>query len=127
MNHLALILLVLPNSTSGFSSCQRNYSRRYHGCNNAGTPLTNSFCQTSTSLKNDLRDEIENAAQRRAYENRARGEGVGETAAGAILGGLLCGPFGALVSFAILKNMLSKTTCEMFTNLHIAIISLVHK
>ena len=55
------------------------------------------FRKWTMLLKNDLRDEIENAAQRRAYENRARCDGVGSTAAGAILGGLLGGPFGALV------------------------------
>ena len=51
-----------------------------------------------TLLRNDLRDEIEDAARQRAYEKRSRGDGVGETAAGAILAGLLVGPFGALVS-----------------------------
>jgi hypothetical protein len=53
--------------------------------------------KSSTALKNDLRDEIERAAQQRAYHDKAKGGGVGETAAGAILGGLLGGPFGALV------------------------------
>ena len=50
--------------------------------------------KTRSSLKNDLRDEIEEAAQRRAFEDRARGGGTGEIAAGAVLGGLLGGPFG---------------------------------
>jgi hypothetical protein len=49
-----------------------------------------------TFLLNDLRDEIERSAQRRAYENRSRGGGTGEAVGGAILGGLLGGPFGAL-------------------------------
>jgi hypothetical protein len=39
---------------------------------------------------NDLNDDIERAARQRAQG------GVGETAAGAVLGGLLLGPFGAL-------------------------------
>jgi len=47
-------------------------------------------------LCNDLRDEIEKSAQRRAYENRSRGGGTGEAVGGAILGGILGGPFGAL-------------------------------
>mmetsp|Transcript_3519 Transcript_3519/g.8968 ORF Transcript_3519/g.8968 Transcript_3519/m.8968 type:complete len:305 (-) Transcript_3519:116-1030(-) len=51
---------------------------------------------TPTALHNDLRDEIERAAQRRAYEGRAQGGGTGETVGGALLGGLLGGPFGAL-------------------------------
>ncbi|KAL7542578.1 hypothetical protein ACHAWF_007205 [Thalassiosira exigua] len=50
----------------------------------------------SSCLRNDLRDEIERAAQRRAYEERAKGGGIGATAGGAVLGGLLGGPFGAL-------------------------------
>lgn len=50
----------------------------------------------STALRNDLKDEIERAAQLKAYEKRAKGGGTGELAAGAILGGLLGGPFGAL-------------------------------
>lgn len=51
----------------------------------------------STALRNDnLRDQIEQAAQRRAYENKARGGGTGETVGGAVIGGLLGGPFGAL-------------------------------
>eukprot|EP00571_Detonula_confervacea_P005793 CAMPEP_0172327746 /NCGR_PEP_ID=MMETSP1058-20130122/59991_1 /TAXON_ID=83371 /ORGANISM="Detonula confervacea, Strain CCMP 353" /LENGTH=294 /DNA_ID=CAMNT_0013044829 /DNA_START=44 /DNA_END=928 /DNA_ORIENTATION=+ len=51
-----------------------------------------------TSLRNDdLRGEIERAAQRRAYEKRTQGGGItGEAVGGAILGGLLGGPFGAL-------------------------------
>jgi hypothetical protein len=84
-------LVFLPAMAAAFS---------HHHTNNA--PIRRvcqaSCFQSSTLLKNDLRDEIENAAQRKAYENRSRGEGVGETAAGAILGGLLGGPFGALVS-----------------------------
>lgn len=55
-----------------------------------------SIARSPTSLLNGLRDEIEQAAQRRAYENRARGGGTGSTVGGAILGGLLGGPFGAL-------------------------------
>ncbi|KAL9188494.1 hypothetical protein ACHAXT_006872 [Thalassiosira profunda] len=49
-----------------------------------------------SQLRNDLRDEIESAAQRRAYESRARGGGTGSTVGGAVIGGLLGGPFGAL-------------------------------
>lgn len=52
--------------------------------------------KSSTALRNDLKDDIERAAQIRAYEKRARGGGTGELAAGAILGGILGGPFGAL-------------------------------
>ncbi len=49
-----------------------------------------------TLLQQDLRDEIEKSAQRRAYESRSRGGGTGATVGGALLGGLLAGPFGAL-------------------------------
>jgi hypothetical protein len=106
-----LIALMFISNTVAFSLHQIKKSPRQHELNfifaaQSHWPKTNSmyqphFCSDgrfSTSLKNDLRDEIEKAAQRRAYENRSRGEGVGETAAGAILGGLLGGPFGALVS-----------------------------
>lgn len=59
--------------------------------------LCDYYTRYPTLLRNDnLRDEIEQAAQRRAYENRTRGGGTGETVGGAILGGLLGGPFGAL-------------------------------
>ena len=57
--------------------------------------------KSSTALRNDLKDEIERAAQIKAYEERARGGGTGELAAGAILGGLLGGPFGALFGMQI--------------------------
>mmetsp|Transcript_28774 Transcript_28774/g.52062 ORF Transcript_28774/g.52062 Transcript_28774/m.52062 type:complete len:300 (-) Transcript_28774:90-989(-) len=58
--------------------------------------------RSSTSLWNDLRDEIEQTARRRASENRARTGGItGEAAGGAILGGLLGGPFGALFGASI--------------------------
>lgn len=50
-----------------------------------------------TLLFNDLRDEIERAAQRRSNEKRAQGGGItGEAVGGAVIGGLLGGPFGAL-------------------------------
>lgn len=52
--------------------------------------------ESTTALRNDLKDEIERAAQRKAYEKRAQGGGTGELAAGVILGGILGGPFGAL-------------------------------
>src|SRR5210317_919729 len=52
--------------------------------------------KSKTALRNDIKDEIERAAQIKAYEKRARGGGTGEFAAGAILGGILGGPFGAL-------------------------------
>ena len=52
--------------------------------------------KSTTSLRNNIKDEIERAAQIKAYEKRARGGGTGEFAAGAILGGILGGPFGAL-------------------------------
>ncbi|KAL3796000.1 hypothetical protein HJC23_013057, partial [Cyclotella cryptica] len=104
-----LIALILISNAAAFSLQQINSLSRQHGLNFLSSaqshwPQTNSiyqapFCsngQSSTFLRNDLRDEIEKAAQRRAYENRSKGEGVGETAAGAILGGLLGGPFGAL-------------------------------
>lgn len=57
--------------------------------------------KSNTALRNDLKDEIERAAQRKAYEKRAQGGGTGELAAGAILGGLLGGPFGALFGMQI--------------------------
>ncbi|KAL7480345.1 hypothetical protein ACHAW6_006038 [Cyclotella cf. meneghiniana] len=106
---VCLIALMFISNTLAFSLYQIQKSPRQHELNfmfsaQSHWPQTNSmyqphFCSDDrfpTSLKNDLRDEIEKAAQRRAYENRSRGEGVGETAAGAILGGLLGGPFGAL-------------------------------
>lgn len=49
-----------------------------------------------TYLHQDLRDEIEKSAQRRAYQSRSRGGGAGATVGGAVIGGLLAGPFGAL-------------------------------
>jgi hypothetical protein len=49
-----------------------------------------------TYLHQDLRDEIEKSAQRRAYQSRSRGGGTGATVGGAVIGGLLAGPFGAL-------------------------------
>jgi hypothetical protein len=52
--------------------------------------------KSTTALRNNIKDEIERAAQIKAYEKRARGGGTGEFAAGAILGGILGGPFGAL-------------------------------
>jgi len=80
-----LIPILLLSAVAGFSfDSPRPQSKRV-------------MYKSSTLLKNDLRDEIESAAQRRAYQNRSKGDGVGETAAGAILGGLLGGPFGALV------------------------------
>jgi hypothetical protein len=78
-----LVMILMLSGAAGFS-LQTNSSPRQH-------------IKSSTQLKNDLRDEIERAAQQRAYQEKARGGGVGETAAGAILGGLLGGPFGALV------------------------------
>ena len=64
-------------------------SRRFRHRTTRSSPST-------TFLRNDLRDEIERSAQRRAYEDRSRGGGTGEAVGGAILGGLLGGPFGAL-------------------------------
>jgi hypothetical protein len=49
-----------------------------------------------TLLHQDLRDEIEKSAQRRAYQSRSRGGGTGAAVGGAMLGALLGGPFGAL-------------------------------
>lgn len=86
-----LISIIFISGASGFCLNRARNSPRLHLYG------PQQLCKSSTLLKNDLRDEIENAAQRRAYENRARGDGVGSTAAGAILGGLLGGPFGALV------------------------------
>ena len=53
-----------------------------------GNPKSTSW--PSNMGLNDLNDDIE-----RAGRQKAKG-GVGETAAGAVLGGLLLGPFGAL-------------------------------
>lgn len=82
---------------------------------------------SSTLLKYDLRDEIENAAQRRAYENKAKGDGVGSTVAGAALGGLLGGPFGLLVREIFAVGY--QATCPLFLSHKIFILcnSLVHK
>lgn len=45
-----------------------------------------------------MEDEIEENSRRRASQQKQQGAaGIGETAAGAILGGLLLGPFGASV------------------------------
>ena len=53
--------------------------------------------RSSTLLRNDdLRDEIEMAARRRADASAASGGGTGSFVGGAVLGGLLGGPFGAL-------------------------------
>eukprot|EP00559_Dactyliosolen_fragilissimus_P003290 CAMPEP_0184872806 /NCGR_PEP_ID=MMETSP0580-20130426/41494_1 /TAXON_ID=1118495 /ORGANISM="Dactyliosolen fragilissimus" /LENGTH=103 /DNA_ID=CAMNT_0027375649 /DNA_START=268 /DNA_END=579 /DNA_ORIENTATION=+ len=59
--------------------------------------------------------EMEESAERKAIQN-ARGGG-GETAAGAILGGLVLGPFGALFGASIgsslgAKNAISKAKKE---------------
>ena len=51
---------------------------------------------SGSALRNDLQDEIERAAQRRAYEDQAQGGGTGNAIGGAVIGGLFGGPFGAL-------------------------------
>jgi len=54
------------------------------------------------------RDIDDNASRRR----KAKSGGVGETAAGAILGGLLLGPFGALFGASIGSNIGAKNAAE---------------
>ena len=88
-----LVTILLLSSAAGFSPCRINSSPRR--CAQASSK------SSTTRLKYDLRDEIENAAQRRAYENKAKGDGVGSAVAGAALGGLLGGPFGLLVSSSL--------------------------
>jgi hypothetical protein len=83
---------------SHFSDCQGRGRRR---CPSSRRP--------PTSLYQDLRDEIEKSAQRRAYQSRSLGGGTGATVGGALLGGLLAGPFGALFG-AQLGNALGATS-----------------
>jgi hypothetical protein len=56
----------------------------------ASPAINNHFISTSTRLQNDrLNRDIEERSSR-----KAQGQGGGEMAAGAILGGLVLGPFG---------------------------------
>ena len=57
--------------------------------NNAHSTTASSVC----CYMSDLDREIEEKSRRRASQG-AGGSGIGETAAGAVLGGLLLGPFG---------------------------------
>jgi hypothetical protein len=69
---------------------------------------------TTTQQNNNKRmgDEWEDLAERRALERggSSSGGGVGETAAGAIMGGLLLGPFGALWGASVGANMGAKNS-----------------
>ncbi len=61
-------------------------------------------------------EEWEDLAEQRAMEKRQRkggsGDGLGETAAGAVLGGLLLGPFGALWGASVGANFGSSRSYE---------------
>ena len=61
-------------------------------------------------------EEWEDLAEQRALEKRQRkgssGDGLGETAAGAVLGGLLLGPFGALWGASVGANFGSSRSYE---------------
>ena len=84
-------LAIPANPTARLGTSNRSpSSRRFRHRTARSSPTKTTF------LCNDLRDEIEKSAQRRAYENRSRGGGTGEAVGGAILGGILGGPFGAL-------------------------------
>lgn len=62
--------------------------------NNPRNSLCNSFRRDDGD---ELERRIEQNAYRRAVNRGGAGAGTGEIAAGAILGGLLLGPFGTLV------------------------------
>jgi hypothetical protein len=100
MMRLPLALLIfLPVSTSFTASIGAKNSRSANTCSDASLPCSdrgkNDLVQRTSQLpmspRGNLEDEIEYNARR-----KAEGGGAGELAAGAILGGLLLGPFGAL-------------------------------
>uniref|UniRef100_A0A7S2SGT9 Uncharacterized protein n=1 Tax=Eucampia antarctica TaxID=49252 RepID=A0A7S2SGT9_9STRA len=67
-----------------------------------------------TWVRRRLDEEWDDLAERRALEGKSskNNSGVGETAAGAIMGGLLLGPFGALWGASVGANFGAKNSYE---------------
>jgi hypothetical protein len=96
----ASLLLLAVNGCSGWVSPPSSLV--------ASPGINNHFISTSSRLQNDrLNRDIEERSFR-----KAQGEGVGEMAAGAILGGLVLGPFGALFGAQIGSKFGSKNAAS---------------